>query len=163
PRFIHPVVRDAVEMSLGGGRDAAHRSAARLLHAERASAGQIAAHLAFVRPAGDEWVLARLDEAAQEAIENGAPKVAADLVNRALAEPPPDSQRVGLLRRVARAEVSAGREATLVHLDEALRLSADPSERAEITLEVAEAYAALFRWVDAVDAIERGLTELGDA
>ena len=164
PMFIHPVVRDAVEVSLGGdARDAAHRSAARLLHADRASAGQIAAHLAIVRPAGDDWVLARLDEAAQEAIENGAPKVAADLLSRALAEPPPASQRIGLLRRTARAEVSAGREAALVHLEEALRLSEDPRERAEIALEVAEAYAALFRWVDAVDAIDRGLAVLGDA
>ena len=164
PMFIHPVVRDALEVSLGGdARDAAHRSAARLLHADRASAGQIAAHLAIVRPAGDDWVLARLDEAAQEAIENGAPKVAADLLSRALAEPPPASQRIGLLRRTARAEVSAGREAALVHLEEALRLSEDPRERAEIALEVAEAYAALFRWVDAVDAIDRGLAVLGDA
>ena len=164
PRFIHPVVRDALEMSLGGdARDAAHRTAARLLHTDRASAGQIAAHLAFVRPAGDEWVLARLDEAAEEAIENGAPKVAADLLNRALAEPPPTLQRIGLLRRTARAEVNAGRETALVHLEEALRLSSDPRERAEIALEVAEAYAALFRWVEAVDAIERGLVELSDA
>ena len=163
PRFIHPVVRDVLEVSLGGdGRDAAHRSAARLLHADGAPAGQIAAHLAVVRPAGDEWVFARLDEAAQEAIENGAPKVAADLLNRALAEPPPTAQRIDLLRRTARAEVSAGREWAIVHLDEAMRLSADPRERAEITLEVAEAYAALFRWVDAVDAIDRGLAELGD-
>jgi DNA-binding CsgD family transcriptional regulator len=161
-RFIHPVVREALEMSLGsGGRDAAHRFAARLLHAERASLGQIAAHLAFVRPAGDEWVLVPLEAAAQEAIENGAPKVAADLLNRALAEPPPDWQRLGLLRRAARAEVGAGRETALVHLEEALRLATDPCERTEITLEVAQAYAALFRWVDAVDVIERGLAELG--
>ena len=164
PRFIHPVVRDAVEMSLSGdARDAARRSAARLLHADRASAGQIAAHLVFVRPAGDEWVIARLDEAAGEAIENGAPKVAADLLNRVLAEPPPASQRIDLLQRTARAEVRAGRETALVHLEEALRLSSDPRQRAEITLEIAEAYAALFRWVEAVDAIERGLVELGDA
>ena len=164
PRFIHPVVRDALEMSLSGdARDAAHRSAARVLHADRASAGQIAAHLAFVRPAGDEWVLARLDQAAQEAIDNGAPQVAADLLNRALAEPPLASQRIGLLRRTARAEIGAGREAALVHLEEALQLSADAGERTAIALEVAEAYAALFRWVDAVDAIERGLAELGDA
>jgi DNA-binding CsgD family transcriptional regulator len=164
PRFIHPVVRDALEASLSGdARDADHRSAARLLHADRASAGQIAAHLLFIRPACDEWVLARLDEAAQEAIENGAPKVAAELLNRALAEPPPASQHIGLLRRTARTEVSAGREAALVHLKEALQLSVDPRERAEVMLEAAEAYAALFRWVDAVDAIERGLTELGDA
>jgi DNA-binding NarL/FixJ family response regulator len=163
PKFIHPVVRDAMELSLSGdARDAAHRSAARLLHAERAPAGQIAVHLAIVGPAGDKWVLARLEEAAQEALENGAPKVAADLLNRALAEPPLISRRICLLRRTARAEVGAGREAALVHLEEALRLSANPSQRAEIALEVAEAFAALFRWVDAVDAIERGLAELGD-
>jgi DNA-binding NarL/FixJ family response regulator len=163
PRFIHPVIRDALEMSLGSvAGDAVHRSAARLLHADGAPAGQIAAHLAVVRPAGDEWVLARLDEAAQQAIDDGSPKAAADLLNRALAEPPPAAQRLGLLRRTARAEVAAGQESALVHLEEALRLSADPRERAEITLEVAEAYAALFRWVDAVDAIERGLAQLGE-
>jgi hypothetical protein len=66
------------------------------------------------------------------------------------------------LRRTAGAEVIAGRDSALIHLEEAVRLSTDPRERAEITLEVAEAYAALFRWVDAVDAIERGLAELGD-
>ena len=47
-------------------------------------------------------------------------------------------------------------------LEEALRLVADRRERAEIALEVAEAYAALFRWVDAVDVIERALAELGE-
>src|SRR6185312_15081877 len=56
-----------------------------------------------------------------------------------------------------------GRETAGLHLEEALQLAADPRERAEIALEVAEAYAALFRWVDAVDVIERALTELGDS
>ena len=50
-----------------------------------------------------------------------------------------------------------------MRLEEALRLAADPRERAEIALEVAEAYAALFRWIDAVDVIERALAELGEA
>jgi DNA-binding CsgD family transcriptional regulator len=159
PSFIHPVVRDAVEASLGGDeRDAAHRSAARLLYADRAPAGQIAAHLFSVRPAGDDWVLGRLREAAQEAIESGAPKVAADLLNRALAEPPRAEQRIALLRRTAR----AGRETALTHLEEALQLATDSRERARIALEAAEAYAALFRWVDAVDSAERGLAELGE-
>jgi len=40
-----------------------------------------------------------------------------------------------------------------MHLEEALGLAASQRERAEIALEVSEAYAALFRWVDAVDAI----------
>jgi DNA-binding CsgD family transcriptional regulator len=162
PRFIHPVVRDALEASLSSDqRDAAHRSAAHLLYADRAPAGQIAAHLAGLRPVGDEWVLARLLEAAQEAISGGAPKAAADLLNRALAERPPAGQRTSILRRAAQAEVTAGREAALAHLREVLELAADARERAETALEIAEAHAALFRWVDAVDVIERALADLG--
>ena len=46
PRFVHPVIRDALEASLdSGGQDRAHRCAARLLHADAAPPGQVAAHL----------------------------------------------------------------------------------------------------------------------
>jgi DNA-binding CsgD family transcriptional regulator len=105
----------------------------------------------------------RLREAARAAMSNGAPAAAAGLLDRALAEPPASGQRVAVLQEVARAETVAGREAARVHLEEALSLAADPLERAEIALEVAEAYAGLFRWVEAVDVIERALAELGDA
>src|SRR5262249_52967112 len=97
------------------------------------------------------------------AIESGAPAAAADLLGRALAEPPPPARRVAVLREAARAEASAGRESACARLEEALGLTADPRERAEIALEVAEAYAALLRWVEAVDVIERALAELGEA
>ena len=164
PRFVHPVIRDAFEASLdSGGKDRAHRCAARILHAEVASPGQVAAHLMRVQPAGDGWVLARLREAAQSAMDSGAPQAAAGLLDRALAEPPPPEWRAVALREAARAEVTAGRERACVLLEEALRAAAGPRERAEIALEVAEAYAALFRWVDAVDVIERALAELGEA
>ena len=164
PRFVHPVIRDALEASLdGGGKDRAHRGAARLLHADAAPPGQVAAHLARVRPAGDGWVLARLREAARAAMDGGAPHAAAGLLDRALAEPPPPEQRAAVLREAARAEVTAGRQRAFALLDEALRAAAGPRDRTEIALEVAEAYAALFRWVDAVDVIERALAELGDA
>src|SRR5580704_15736301 len=164
PRFVHPVIRDALEASLdSGGKDHAHRRAARLLHADAAPPGQVAAHLMRVRPAGDGWVLARLREAARAAMDSGAPQAAAGLLDRALAEPPPPQQRAVVLREAARAEVTAGRERACVLLEEALGAAAGPRERAEIALEAAEAYAALFRWVDAVDAIERALAELGEA
>ena len=164
PRFMHPVLRDALEASLdSSGKDRAHRGAARLLHAEGAPPGQVAAHLLRVRPAGDGWALARLRAAAESAMSTGAPSAAAILLDRALAEPPPPGQRVVVLREAARAQVTAGRERAFVLLEEALRLAASPLERAGIALEVAEAYAALFRWVDAVDVIERALAELGDA
>jgi len=111
PRFVHPVIRDALEASLdSGGRDQAHRHAARLLHADGAPPGQVAAHLVRAVPAGDGWVLARLQEAARAAMDSGAPQAAADLLDRALAEPPPPEQRAAVLRQAARAEVTAGRE-----------------------------------------------------
>ena len=164
PRFIHPVVRDAIEGTLASdARDALHRSAARVLHTDGVSPGQVAAHLVGVRPAGDDWVLARLRDAARVALQSGAPGAAAGLLARALAEPPPLERRVDVLRDSAHAEASAGREAACERLEAALRLETDPRERAEIALEVAEAYAALFRWVDAVDVMERALGELGEA
>ena len=164
PRFLHPVVRDALEASLGSDeRDVAHRSAARLLHADGAPRRPGRRTSRRRAPVGDRWVLARLEEAAQAALESGRTRAAAACLTRALAEPPPSAERVGVLRAAARAEASAGRETACVQLEEALRLVADPRGRAEIALEVAEAYAALFRWVDAVDVIERALAELGDA
>jgi len=162
PMFLHPVIRDVLEASLESDeRDAAHRSAGGLLHADGAPPGQVAAHLVRVRPAADRWVLARLREAARAALESGAPAAAAGLLARALAEPPPTGERIAVLREAAQAEASLGRERGCALLEEALRVAADPRQRAEIALEVAEAYAALFRWVDGVDVIERALVELG--
>ena len=89
PRFIHPIVRHAVAQTLSSAeQDAAHRAAARVLHAERTPPGQVAAHLMPLRGAGDAWVVERLRAAARAAIDNGAPAAAADLLERALAEPP---------------------------------------------------------------------------
>jgi DNA-binding CsgD family transcriptional regulator len=163
PRFLHPVIRDALEASLGTHRrDQAHRSAARLLHADGAPAGQVAAHLVGLHPVGDGWVLARLEEAAQAALESGAPRTAARLLERALAEPPQAADRVRILRAAAQADASAGRETACGRLEEALQLVAEPRARAEIALEVAEVYVGSFRWVAAVDVLERALAELGD-
>jgi DNA-binding CsgD family transcriptional regulator/tetratricopeptide (TPR) repeat protein len=163
-RFMHPIVRAAVEGSMADDRrDAAHRAAARVLYADGAPPGRIAAHLVGVRPAGDTWVLARLRDAADAAMRSGAPRAAGALLTRALSEPPPLAERVTVLREAARAEAAGGSDAACAHLEEALDRTGDPRERAEIALEVAEAYAALFRWVDAVDVIERALAELGAA
>ena len=89
-RVVHPVVRAALEASMDSGeRDAAHRAAARLLHAEGAAPGQVAAHLTGLLHAGDSWVVDRLREGARAALDGGAPASAAALLRRALVEPPP--------------------------------------------------------------------------
>ena len=63
---------------------------------------------------------------------------------------------------LAGAEAASGHEAACALLERALELVSGPRERAEIALEVAETYASLFRWVDAVDLLDRALAELGD-
>ena len=50
PRFLHPVVRAAVDASLGSDeRDRMHRAAARELDRDGAAPGRVAAHLMHVQ------------------------------------------------------------------------------------------------------------------
>jgi len=164
PSFIHPMVRHAVVQTLSSAeQDAAHRAAARVLHAERALPGQVAAHLRPLRGAGDPWVVERLRAAAQAAIDDGAPAAAAELLERALAEPPDSGTRVEVLREAARAQQLAGREGACRWLEEAMTLTTDEARRAELALELAQAHAALFRWADAVEVLEHALADAPDA
>ena len=158
--FIHPIVRHAVAQTLSGAeQDAAHRAAARVLRAESAPPGQIAAHLRPLRGTGDAWVVECLRGAARAAIDDGAPGAAADLLERALAEPPVSGIRVDVLRELARAQQLAGREGACQRLEEALAIDAEGNRRAELASELAHAHAALFRWTDAVVVLERGLAD----
>jgi DNA-binding CsgD family transcriptional regulator len=161
PRFLHPIIREAVDATLGSDeREAAHAAAAHVLWRERAPAAQVATHLVRCQPAEDPWVVDRLREAARAAMGAAAPHAAAQLLTRALAEPPPEPHRVEILRELARAEVGAGHDTACATLEEARALADDPRTRAEIALEMAAAYAGLFRWVEAVDVVERALAEL---
>ncbi|HET9781490.1 MAG TPA: AAA family ATPase [Candidatus Dormibacteraeota bacterium] len=163
PRFLHPIVRQAVEASLGNDeRDARHRAAARVLHADGSLPGRVAAHLLQVRPAGDRWTVRRLREAARAALESGSPHAAAEVLRRAIAEPPAPDERATVLREAAAAEVLAGHKSGCDLLEQALREIVGRRERAEVALELAEANASLFRWVEAFDVCESALDDLGD-
>ena len=95
PCFLHPIVRAAVETSLGSDeRHAGHRSAARELDRDGGAFGQVAVHLMHVQPTGDGWVAGYLRQAARAAMDAGAPAEAGELLRRALAEPPPPGERV---------------------------------------------------------------------
>ena len=60
-RFVHPIVRAAVDADLSPGERAGlHAAAARRLADEGASAHRIAAHLLATDPAGDDWVVESL-------------------------------------------------------------------------------------------------------
>src|SRR5262249_61731455 len=90
-----------------------------VLYAERLPPGRIAAHVKRLRAVGDAWAVERLCEGAREALENGAPAAAADLLERALAEPPSAEVRVEVLRAAARAQLQTGRAFACQRLAEA--------------------------------------------
>ena len=131
-RFRHPLLVGAVRASLAGPeRSLLHARAAALLEARGAPLDRVAAQLRRAPPAGDATVVARLREAAASARDRGAPATAAALLQRALAEPPPEQLRGELLVELARNEIAVGRSRDATdHLLAAEGCAADPRVRA---------------------------------
>ncbi len=87
--FAHPIVRESVYANLPSARRAAdHARAAEILSDEAAPADAIASQLLRGERLGNEWAVAALRSAAEEANREGAPDVAAGYLRRALEEPP---------------------------------------------------------------------------
>ncbi len=142
--FVHPVVRSSVYSELTSAqRTSQHRAAARIRAAEGAKEDEIAAHLLVCEPAGDPWVVDMLRRAARQAHARGAPDIAARLLERALAEPPPAAERVDVLVELGSAELPAMRVSGLDRLREALELADDPVVRANVGLRLGQ---HLFSW-----------------
>ena len=98
--FIHPIVRSGIYSDLTSAERAqGHRDAARLLAEQPGANERVAKHLLVSEPAGDGWVVERLVEAACAAGKQGAPESEAVFLRRALAEPPPPGERVGIAAR----------------------------------------------------------------
>jgi len=134
-RFVHPIVRAAIDESLPAGeREALHTHAAELLAKGGAPAEAVAVHLLAIEPRGDEKVAATLAEAARSAMSRGAPEATATLLTRALAEPPSPTARPGLLLDLGRAEHALERPSAVEHLREAHRLANSPQVRARAAL-----------------------------
>jgi DNA-binding CsgD family transcriptional regulator len=134
-RFVHPLIRAAVEAGMSGtARVTLHRRAAELLAARGASTAEVAVHLLATEPAADSWTIETLIEAAQQAIARGAPAAAVPMLTRALAEGPARSLRFQLLLELGRAESSVGLPAAAEHLREAHKLASDPLERGRAAL-----------------------------
>ena len=114
-----------------------HARAAQLLDEADAPSEEIATHLLAVDPNGDALLVDVLCEAAAGALAGGAPELAQAYLERALAEPPAEWQRAGVLRLLGRAEVSQHQPRAEEHLRAALAATADVGERVQITRELA--------------------------
>ncbi|MEY2516734.1 MAG: hypothetical protein QOJ89_4092 [bacterium] len=125
-RFRHPLIAAAVGAGLPATRRAQwHARAARLLEDTGADVERRAIHLAACEPAASGAVVDVLLAAAARARARGAPESAAPLLRRALAEPPGEARRPGVLLALGDVLTVAGdREAASV-FDEAARCTDD--------------------------------------
>jgi DNA-binding CsgD family transcriptional regulator len=120
PRFVHPLVAEAVRSDMSiVERGELHRRAAELLAAEGGDTDAIAGHLMATDPAGEAGVARRLAAAGRRALAGGAPDVAARLLGRALREPPAEGDRPEILLDLGIAETRVGSEEGLGHLNDA--------------------------------------------
>ncbi len=134
PRFVHPIVHQALLDSIPpAGRAQLHLAAARELARTPARCERTAAHLLAAAPAGlvgEPWAYDALTAAARQVAERGAPDDAVRLLRRALEEAPSRS----LLLELGAAEAAGRMPEAAGRMEDALRLSSGPAERANAVL-----------------------------
>ncbi len=161
-RFVHPIVRAAVEADLSPGERAGlHAAAARCLANEAASPYRIAAHLLATDPAGDDWVVDSLGPAARTAIASGAPDSAVAYLRRALAEPPSKRLRPDVLLELGFAESYAGDPRAAAHLEEALNTAAGATAQVSVTLALGRMLQIEGRNRESLEVLDRTRARLG--
>jgi DNA-binding CsgD family transcriptional regulator len=163
--FFHPLLAAAVREDIApGALRIAHRRAAELTNREGdGSLARVAAHLFASGPANDPWVVQRLRDAAHDALERGAPEIAADYLRRALAEPPTDAERAMILVMLGTAEWRAGQPDAIAHLEQALAAAGDDlGTLIGASTVLALAYNVTDRAERAVEVLEQALAAVGD-
>jgi DNA-binding CsgD family transcriptional regulator len=159
--FVHPVLQAAVYDGLGPARRAkTHALAARLSSARGAPLPRVAAHLLACDPDHDGWVVEVLRAAAREASASEAPVSAVSYLERALAETPAPETRAELLLELGEAQLQAGIAGATERLREALELNTDSRQQARILLTLARGLFSTGEYVQAREALRRGLAQL---
>jgi DNA-binding CsgD family transcriptional regulator len=163
--FFHPLIGAAVREDIApGARRVAHRRAAALLDRDGdGSLARVAAHLLESGPGGDAWVVARLHDAARQALDQSAPEVAADYVRRALSEPPAVEERAVLLLLLGTAEWCAGQPDAIAHLEQSLTTAGeDLGTLIRASSFLAWAYVVTDQAERSLEVLERALAVVGD-
>jgi DNA-binding CsgD family transcriptional regulator len=159
-RLIHPIVRSVLYAELPDGvRAQLHRRAADVLGPDGADPDAVAAHLLASEPAGQPATVDVLTRAAERALSRGATETACAYLQRALGEPPADSQRVAVLRRLAVVETNLGDLAAAEHARRAMKLTPDLRARAELAVDLSYGLALGGRFNEAVAVLERAIAE----
>jgi DNA-binding CsgD family transcriptional regulator/tetratricopeptide (TPR) repeat protein len=133
--FAHPVVRRAIYDDMAGARrEALHAAAAELLVAAGAAPTRVATHLLAGGPSGNPATVKALRTAAREAMAQGAPDAAATYLARALAEPPADAERTGVILELGLALARARPAESVPHLLAVIEATDDDGELTDAAL-----------------------------
>lgn len=160
-RFVHPLVRQALEQDIPEAELATrHFQAAQMLQFEGAGPERVAAHLLLSHRRGELWVVDQLRAAAREARARAVPRSAVQYLRRALEEPPPDNVRVDLLSELGIAEAAAGLPEAADHFAEAITVETEPLRRARLALERGRCLDSRGNHERAAQAYDAGLAEL---
>ncbi|MFI1335149.1 ATP-binding protein [Streptomyces sp. NPDC020845] len=162
PRFVHPVVADAVQSSLSvAEREWLHDHAAELLYRAGRSDEQVAAQLMAGVTSRHDWSAGVLRAAADVALRRGAPEVAVRYLRRALLDASLAGEgRSRLLIDLATAERGLDPVACERHISQAIPLLPTPGHRAAAALRLTPAVMGLLR-PSAVDLLRQVADELG--
>lgn len=172
-RFSNAELRSLIHRDMSASaRRALHMRAARRLNDLGEPLPQVAEHLLQADVADDAWACSVLKEAADDALKAGDPKKCAEYARRVLRDSIPEEERAEVLWLLGRAEVLFAPAAADRHLDEAVRLFADPARQAGAIVE--RAYARVLRQGSAESALrppravlahvdEKAFAELGDS
>ncbi len=162
-RFVHPLVRSAVYQDLAPPvRQRWHKRAARMLAAEDAASAEVTVHLLAAAATGDAWVVDRLRQAAGDARSRGAPDVAIQSLERALAEPPAAGARGDVLFELGSTQIFHAPAAAAEHLAEALARSTGWPRRGEIALALSQALGLCGRFAEAAELLQGTIKAAGD-
>ncbi|KAA2262671.1 AAA family ATPase [Solihabitans fulvus] len=165
-RFVHSIVRNAVDGEIAvASRRAAHTAAARVLADRRASPEEISAHLLECDRVGEPWAVDALRMAGRLALRRGVADSAVRYLDRTLAERPEPSVRLDVLAELGRAELGVNARTAVTHLKEAfdgvLREPGDPATSAQFLAQVATdltiASASSGGWQQAVEVLDRAV------
>jgi hypothetical protein len=136
--FRHALLRAAVLAGMGEvAVTAGHLRAAHVLHERSAPAEEVAAHLLVCEPGGDDWAPGVLEHAARDASARASPRLAARLLERALAEPVGADRRALLEAELGGALATGGDPRGIDVLLRATQNDEDPVRRAGVALRLA--------------------------
>jgi len=161
--FVHPLVRQAIYLELPEGeRYAAHRRTAEILAATGAPPDEVGSHLLACAPNGDPWVVARLEDAAREAMGEGASDTAVIYLERALEEPPEDDPPLLYLLGKALVETEMAFRAPQILTDVAAR-AADHELRIDALRRLVAAQIAIGDLTAAARTCDEAIEAVGDS